>query len=93
MSSDDFADAQVDFVPLSLRDVKLQKSDVAWADIGGNYCSASSSTIPDFLHRLTEDEASAPGDTRMADEVWPNLCSVTFTASLRVRYVCQCKNQ
>lgn len=31
----DFEKAQVDFVPLSLRDVKLQKSDVAWSDIGG----------------------------------------------------------
>jgi peroxin-1 len=31
----DFTAAQVDFVPLSLRDVKLQKSDVAWFDIGG----------------------------------------------------------
>lgn len=31
----DFDTAQVDFVPLSLRDVKLQKSDVAWSDIGG----------------------------------------------------------
>ncbi|KAL8286225.1 hypothetical protein RQP46_004713 [Phenoliferia psychrophenolica] len=32
---DDFTSAQVDFVPLSLRDVKLQKSEVQWADIGG----------------------------------------------------------
>ncbi|KAI0363690.1 AAA-domain-containing protein [Pilatotrama ljubarskyi] len=31
----DFAAAQVDFVPHSLRDVKLQKTDVAWSDIGG----------------------------------------------------------
>ena len=31
----DFAAAQVDFVPHSLRDVKLQKSEVAWHDIGG----------------------------------------------------------
>ncbi|KAF8070403.1 P-loop containing nucleoside triphosphate hydrolase protein [Lyophyllum atratum] len=35
LSSADFAAAQVDFTPLSLRDVKLQKSDVAWSDIGG----------------------------------------------------------
>lgn len=32
---EDFTSAQVDFVPLSLRDVKLQKSEVQWADIGG----------------------------------------------------------
>ncbi|KAF8813732.1 AAA-domain-containing protein [Phlegmacium glaucopus] len=31
----DFVTAQVDFVPLSLRDIKLEKSDVAWSDIGG----------------------------------------------------------
>ncbi|KAI0262607.1 AAA-domain-containing protein [Gloeopeniophorella convolvens] len=31
----DFKAAQVDFVPLSLRDVPLQKSTVEWADIGG----------------------------------------------------------
>ncbi|KAM6502170.1 P-loop containing nucleoside triphosphate hydrolase protein [Amanita muscaria] len=35
LSSADFAAAQVDFVPLSLRDVPLLKSDVTWADIGG----------------------------------------------------------
>jgi peroxin-1 len=27
--------AQADFTPLSLRDVKLQKSEVEWSDIGG----------------------------------------------------------
>ncbi|KAJ7128978.1 P-loop containing nucleoside triphosphate hydrolase protein [Mycena crocata] len=35
LASTDFDAAQVDFVPLSLRDVKLQKSEVSWADIGG----------------------------------------------------------
>ncbi|KAG6920030.1 hypothetical protein DXG01_010098 [Tephrocybe rancida] len=35
LSPADFAAAQVDFTPLSLRDVKLQKSDVGWSDIGG----------------------------------------------------------
>ncbi|CCL98466.1 uncharacterized protein FIBRA_00464 [Fibroporia radiculosa] len=35
LTTEDFRSAQVDFVPLSLRDVKLQKSDVEWADIGG----------------------------------------------------------
>ena len=37
LSGADFDAAQVDFVPLSLRDVKLQKSDVAWSDIGGKF--------------------------------------------------------
>ncbi|KAJ7594598.1 P-loop containing nucleoside triphosphate hydrolase protein [Mycena floridula] len=31
----DFDTAQLDFVPLNLRDVKLQKSTVGWSDIGG----------------------------------------------------------
>lgn len=31
----DFTEAQVGFLPLSLREVKLQKSEVQWADIGG----------------------------------------------------------
>ncbi|KAG6852304.1 hypothetical protein C0991_001086 [Blastosporella zonata] len=35
LSPTDFTAAQVDFTPLSLRDVKLQKSDIAWSDIGG----------------------------------------------------------
>ncbi len=37
----DFSAAQVDFVPHSLRDVKLQKSEIAWADIGGASISPS----------------------------------------------------
>lgn len=32
---EDFASAQVGFTPLSLRDIKLQKSEVKWSDIGG----------------------------------------------------------
>src|SRR5262245_46798369 len=35
ITNSDFEAAQVDFVPLSLRDIKLQKSEVAWSDIGG----------------------------------------------------------
>ncbi|KAG5651083.1 hypothetical protein H0H81_009955 [Sphagnurus paluster] len=35
LSAADFTAAQVDFTPSSLRDVKLQKSDVSWSDIGG----------------------------------------------------------
>ncbi|BGP21579.1 peroxin-1 [Rhodotorula toruloides] len=35
LTADDFTAAQQGFVPLSLRDVKLQKSEVQWADIGG----------------------------------------------------------
>jgi peroxin-1 len=35
LTQSDFANAQVDFVPLSLRDIKLEKSDITWSDIGG----------------------------------------------------------
>ncbi|KIK68962.1 hypothetical protein GYMLUDRAFT_80351 [Collybiopsis luxurians FD-317 M1] len=35
LSMADFEAARTDFVPLSLRDIKLEKSDVSWADIGG----------------------------------------------------------
>ena len=42
----DFSAAQVDFVPHSLRDVKLQKSDIAWADIGGGFSDLLSVQFP-----------------------------------------------
>ena len=35
LTVDDVNAAQADFTPLSLRDVKLQKSEVQWSDIGG----------------------------------------------------------
>lgn len=35
LSLRDINTAQKDFTPLSLRDVKLQKSEVQWSDIGG----------------------------------------------------------
>lgn len=34
---DDFIAAQEAFTPFSLRGVSLQKSDVRWSDIGGEY--------------------------------------------------------
>lgn len=45
LTTADFEAAQKDFVPLSLRDVKLQKSEVQWADIGGQ--SSRPSQQPD----------------------------------------------
>lgn len=35
LDTEDLEAAQQDFTPLSLRDIKLQKSEVNWADIGG----------------------------------------------------------
>ncbi|KIY63560.1 AAA-domain-containing protein [Cylindrobasidium torrendii FP15055 ss-10] len=35
LTQGDFETVQIDFVPLSLREVKMQKSDITWSDIGG----------------------------------------------------------
>lgn len=45
----DFEAARADFVPLSLRDIKLEKSDVSWVDIGGKstICEGSSGSVID----------------------------------------------
>ena len=42
-------EAQEDFMPLSLRDVPLQKSDVEWADIGGACFLLSISIVSSFI--------------------------------------------
>lgn len=39
LKADDFEKAREGYVPVSLKDVKLQQSDVSWADIGGNNLS------------------------------------------------------
>ncbi|KAF7969113.1 hypothetical protein HWV62_28272 [Athelia sp. TMB] len=70
LSGADFDAAQVDFVPLSLRDVKLQKSDVAWSDIGG---------------KLEGNEEGFEGDAQMAHKVWTHLQAITFVLALRIR--------
>jgi hypothetical protein len=45
LTSADFKAAQIDFVPLSLKDIPLQKSTVEWADIGGAGKAGMSLTI------------------------------------------------
>lgn len=45
---EDFSSAQIDFTPLSLRDVKLQKSEIEWSDIGGaqgTFCAQLSNML------------------------------------------------
>jgi peroxin-1 len=49
LSAKDFVEAQEGFVPLSLRDVPLQKSDVEWADIGGAYFSSRISIVGSLI--------------------------------------------
>lgn len=44
LSHGDFIKAQTEFVPLTLRDVKLEKSNISWSDIGGEGCVSVSYT-------------------------------------------------
>lgn len=52
LTAADFEIAQVGFVPLSLRDVQLQKSDVEWSDIGGKYFNYLVSYIAYLIRRV-----------------------------------------
>ena len=91
----DFASAQVDFVPHSLRDVKLQKSDIAWADIGGASSVFLFSWRRPGLRRLTasvrtrgrsaRNEACAAGDARVANQVRAYFCAIAVEAAVGVR--------
>ena len=58
---DDFTAAHVDFVPLSLRDVKLQKSEIVWADIGGNGVAHPCLCVL-MVRRTDRDEEGAQRD-------------------------------
>ena len=50
---DDFTAAQAAFTPLSLRGVSLQKSEVKWADIGGEWGQV-------ILYTVTGAESRSP---------------------------------
>lgn len=83
LSADDFAAAQVDFVPLSLRDVKLQKSDIVWADIGGRLRPFLAALVPPFILLLGLAETK-----RVLRETleWPTKYGPIFAQSpLRLR--------
>jgi peroxin-1 len=85
LTANDFTTAQVDFIPHSLRDVKLQKSDVAWSDIGGACFREPSSPAHGFTpHRPLRDSESPSRDSGMAYKVWPNICSIAVEAEIRV---------
>jgi peroxin-1 len=76
-----FEAAQVDFVPLSLRNIKLQKSDVTWSDIGGRLCILQSRNS--LIHLLGLNQTR-----RVLRETleWPTKYSPIFAQSpLRLR--------
>jgi hypothetical protein len=90
LAQEDFEAAQADFVPLSLRDVKLQKSEVAWADIGGPYKFIPPSKIFRLSvnclphHRIVRSEADFTGDLGMAHKIFSHLCASTIAAAIWV---------
>lgn len=47
LTNQDFAQALVDFVPISLRNVPLLKSEIKWSDVGG--LSEARETLKDTL--------------------------------------------
>lgn len=51
----DFTEAQENFVPLSLRDVNLQKSAVSWADVGGLLSEVWIRVLPHRSHVIQQD--------------------------------------
>ena len=83
LSGADFAAAQLDFVPLSLRDVKLQKSEVAWSDIGGMWWP----TLP-FSTENAKNFTGLHETRRVLRETleWPTKYGPIFAqSSLRLR--------
>lgn len=82
--------AQADFVPLTLRDVKLEKSDTSWNDIGGMVLELSLvSDTPDpySIIRALRNATNPARDVGMANEIWAYICSVSIAIALGVRPV------
>ena len=80
----DFDTAQIDFVPHSLRDVKLERSDVEWSDIGGGLLVC----YPTELHSLSNREPGLSETRRILRETleWPTKYGPIFAQSpLRLR--------
>ena len=77
--------AQEDFVPLSLRDVNLQKSTVSWADVGGLFPEVRMEVQPGLMRydRIEGNKKSPPG---VANEICSHLCAVTSPPPFWVRY-------
>lgn len=86
----DFTEAQEGFVPLSLRDVPLQQSSVAWADVGGALLPvmAASRGQANRYHRAGGDKARIEGNARMADEIRRDIQAIAVTAAVWVCLMC-----
>lgn len=83
LSGADLAAAHLDFVPLSLRDVKFQKSEVVWSDIGG----MRSPTLP-FKTESAKNSTGLHETRRVLRETleWPTKYGPIFAqSSLRLR--------
>lgn len=84
----DFESAQEGYTPLSLRDVKLQKSDVEWADIGGRLSTYLNDYYHSKLYRPTSHTPDTSRDPGMANQICRNICQmpseIAFWVSPRV---------
>lgn len=92
LTMEDFSAAQVNFTPLSLRDIKLQKSEVQWSDIGGWFtvgveCDPTQPVLLQFL-RTARDEADFERNTRMADQIQRDFYEMPAEITIRVRILC-----
>lgn len=81
----DFETARADFVPLSLRDIKLEKSDVSWADIGGKARPVLSVLAAQSFGRFAWNSTYPPWNSRVAHKVWAYIRPIPAAAPFRVR--------
>lgn len=51
----DFTAVQEDFVPLSLRDVNLQKSTISWTDVGGSFPEVRTEVLSSHVDAVHQD--------------------------------------
>lgn len=83
----DFEKALLEFTPLSLRDVKLQKSTVSWSDIGGKCLQSLAYQMRILLSiRPQRDSKGTSRNSGMADEVFCHICKMPTEAKIRVKY-------
>ena len=78
----------MDFVPLSLRDVKLEKSDIAWSDIGGALISILLLFFTDLnfaIFRFISNSSNTSRNFGMANKVWTYFQAITVKVAVWVR--------
>ena len=88
MKAGDFEAAQIDFVPINLRDIKLHKSDVLWSDIGGkHHCFSRLNSYLSSNLRIARTAPYLAGDPRVANEIRTDLRTESFAIAFWVREV------